>query len=340
MKLNARDLARLIAKPDPKLSGLLIYGPDAMRVALKRQDLVSAIIGPDGGAEMRLDRLPAAELRRNPAVVSDAVKAVGFFPGPRVVLLEDATDTATDIVAAALGDWRAGDAQLVVTAGALKATSKLRKLFEGARQAGAIALYDDPPTREEIEASLHAAGLAQISPDALRDLTALSRVLDPGDFRQTLEKLALYKHGDPTPLTSDDVAASAPASHEAAIDDLLQAVAEGESAQIGPLLGRLQAQGVAAVTLAIMAMRHFRSLHAISCDPGGPSAGIQKARPPIFGPRRDRMLRQAQSWGLPRLERALADLIAADLTLRSASNAPSMAVMERALIRLAMLVRR
>ena len=340
MKLNARDLDRLIATPDPKLAGILIHGQDAMRVALKRQDLVAAIIGPQGASEMRLDRLPAAELRRNPAVLSDALKAVGFFPGPRVVLLEDATDTATDIVALALGDWRAGDAQLVVTANALKASSKLRKLFEGARQAGAVALYDDPPTRAEIETALRAAGLAQISPDALRDLTALSRLLDPGDFRQTLEKLALYKHDDPTPLSPDDIAAIAPASHEAALDDLLHAVAEGEAAQIGPLLGRLQAQGVAAVTLAIMAMRHFRSLHAISCDPGGPSAGIQKARPPIFGPRRDRMLAQAQTWGLPRLERALADLIAADLTLRSASNAPSMAVMERALIRLAMLVRR
>lgn len=340
MKLTARDLARLVATPDPKLAGLLIYGEDAMRVAMKRQDLVKAIIGPEGADEMRLDRLPAADLRRNPAALGDALKAVGFFPGPRVVLLEEANDTACDTVAAALADWTSGDAQLLVTAGALKASSKLRKLFEGARQAGAVALYDDPPTRAEIEAALQGAGLAQITPDAMGDLMALSRMLDPGDFRQTLEKIALYKHGDAAPLSSEDIAAVAPASVEADVDDLLLAVAEGQSAQIGPLLGRLQAQGVAAVTLAIMAMRHFRSLHAISCDPGGPSAGIQKARPPIFGPRRDRLLAQAQTWGLPRLERALGDLVAADLTLRSASNAPSMAVMERALIRLAMMVRR
>jgi DNA polymerase III subunit delta len=340
MKLSARDLARLIATPDPKLAGLLIYGQDAMRVALKRQELVAAIIGPQGEGEMRLERLPAAELRRNPALLLDALKAQGFFPGPRVVLLEDATDQAADSVAIALADWQAGDAQLVTTAGALKATSKLRKLFEGARAAGAVALYDDPPTREEIEAGLRKSGLEQVGPEAMRDLVALSRMLDPGDFRQMLEKIALYKYGDATPLAPEDIAAVAPVSLEAAVDDLLDAVAEGQSALIGPLLVRLQAQGVAAVTLAIMAMRHFRSLHAISCDPGGPSAGIQKARPPIFGPRRDKMLAQAQNWGLARLERALAELVAADLTLRSASNAPSMAVMERVLIRLAMLVRR
>ncbi|MEO1951526.1 MAG: DNA polymerase III subunit delta, partial [Thioclava sp.] len=62
--------------------------------------------------------------------------------------------------------------------------------------------------------------------------------------------------------------------------------------------------------------------------------------PPIFGPRRDRMQRQAQSWGMYKLETALKELVETDLTLRSASRAPQMAVMERALMRLAMLARR
>ena len=60
-------------------------------------------------------------------------------------------------------------------------------------------------------------------------------------------------------------------------------------------------------------------------------------RPPIFGQRRDRMQRQAQHWGAVRLEQALSLLIDTDLTLRSAAASPDMAVMERTLIRLAML---
>lgn len=137
MKLNPRDLARLIAKPDPALAGVLIFGQDAMRVAIKRQELVAAIIGPQGESEMRLERMQGAELRRDGAQLLDAVKAQGFFPGARVVFVEDATDLATESIASALADWRAGDAQIIVTAGGLKASSKLRKLFEGARTAGA-----------------------------------------------------------------------------------------------------------------------------------------------------------------------------------------------------------
>ncbi len=64
-------------------------------------------------------------------------------------------------------------------------------------------------------------------------------------------------------------------------------------------------------------------------------------RPPIFGPRRDRMLRQAQGWGAPKLEQALTILTDTDLQLRSAGQtAPTMALVERAFLRLAMLARR
>ena len=49
------------------------------------------------------------------------------------------------------------------------------------------------------------------------------------------------------------------------------------------------------------------------------------------------MVRQAQGWGLRKLEKALSMLTDTDLALRSASRAPQMAVIERTLIRLAML---
>ena len=136
MKLNPRDFARLVAKPDPALSGVLIYGQDAMRVALKRQELIAATVGPQGEGEMRLERLAGADLRRDAAQLLDAVKAQGFFPGPRVVFLDGVTDQGTDAVQAALSDWRPGDAQIIATAGALKASSKLRKTVRGRENRG------------------------------------------------------------------------------------------------------------------------------------------------------------------------------------------------------------
>lgn len=339
MKLTGAAATAYFARPDPKAAGLLIFGADAMRVALRRQEVIAALIGPEGEGEMRLARLPAAEVRKDPAALMDAIKAQGFFPGPRVAFLEDATDAMAPLVAAALKDWRDGDAQIVVTAGNLTGKSALKKLFEDHPSARSIGIYDDPPSREEIEATLSRAGLVQIDRAAMTDLVALARDLDPGDFRQTVEKIALYKWGDPSPLVPADVAACAPATIEAEVDDVLNAVADGRGAEVGPLMQRLEGQGVLPVTLCIGALRHFRTLHVAACDPGGVASGLARMRPPVFGPRRDRLQRQAERWGMHRLEEALELLVETDLSLRSSSRAPAMAVMERALIRLAMMRR-
>lgn len=340
MKLSAREAIRYFAKPDPKRAGLLIYGADAMRVALRRQEVIAALIGPLGEEEMRLTRISGAVLRKDPALLSDAMKAQGFIPGPRVAFVEEATDTLTKTVTAALSDWRPGDAQIIVTAGQLNARSALRKLFEGNGNAYAAGLYADPPSRQEIEAILSKAGLDKIDGAAMTDLESLSRVLGPGDFRQTVEKLSLYKFEDPSPVSSDDIAACTPTSTEAALDDVLNIVAETRTMEIGPILQRLAAQGVQPVGLCIGATRHFRTLHAAASDPKGPAAGITRLRPPVFGPRRDRMVRQAQAWGLQRLESALSILTDTDLQLRSSQRAPAMALIERTLIRLSMMGKR
>lgn len=340
MKLAGLQATRYFTKPDPSRMGLLIFGADAMRVALKRQEVIAALIGPEGEAEMRLSRIAGADLRRDGAMLLDAVKAIGFFPGPRVAFVEDATETHAPAITAAVKEWHAGDAQIIVTAGNLTAKSALRKLFETHQNAYAIGIYDEPPSREEIEDVLTRAGLSAIAPQAMQDLLALGRALDPGDFRQTVEKISLYKHGDSTPLSPADVAACTPATIEADVDDLLAIVAEGQRDALGPMMRRIEGQGVAPVTLAIQALRHFRALHAAASDPAGAASGIARARPPIFGPRRDRMTRQASHWGMHRLEDALKELIEADLTLRSASRAPTMAVIERALIRITMMAAR
>ena len=328
MKLTPREAKPYFARPDPARTGLLIYGSDAMRVALKRQEFLKSLLGANAEEEMRLSRMPAGELRRDPAMLLDAIKAVGFFPGPRAALVEEANDNIAKILLDALKDWQPGDAQIIVTAGDLKKTSKVLKAFESHPNAYATAIYDNPPDRAEIEQMLKDAGLTPEA-DAMAALSDLARTLDPGDFRQTLEKITLYKLGDSTPIGLEDIAACAPTSTEAEVDDILHVVAETRAAEIGPVMSKLQGQGVNAVTLTIMATRHFRTLYRIAANPGAPIYGVRD---------RDRAMRQARNWGAVKLETALAVLTETDLKLRSAGqHAPALALVERAFIRLAML---
>jgi DNA polymerase-3 subunit delta len=327
MKLAGVEANRFLAKPDAGVAGILIFGADPMRVALKRQEAIAAIIGPQGEAELRLTRLQGADIRKSPAPVVDASREIGFFSGSRVVFVEEATDGVTDSLATVLADWRAGDAQIVVTAGELKGKSALKTLFEKHLRAVCIGLYNNPPTRAEIESELAKAGLTEITPAAMSDLNSLARDLDPGDFRQFLEKIALYKYQDATALTADEVTALAPMTIEAEASDLITAVADRKANLIAPLLRRLEGQGILPVTLCIGALWHFRSLHSAVTQGGGK----------FYGARAEVMQRQAGQWGAARLEDVLRLLIETDLTLRSTSRAPAMAVMERAFIRISMM---
>lgn len=329
MNLRGAAAAAFFARPDPATAGALLYGADAMRVAMRRQELVTSLAGPDAEAEMRVTRMTGAEARADPAAVTDALRATGFFPGPRIVFVDGLSEAQAGPVLAALADWSKGDAALVVTAGALRRGSKLRAAFEAHRAAVAVGLYDEPMGREEIDATLAAEGL-RLTAEARREVDALAHALPPGDLRQTLTKLALYMDG--APATPEDVTAMAPATLEADADAVVAAAAEGHAAAIGPLMVRLGGQGVSPVTLAIAATRHFQQLHAAAV--GG---GVGALRPSLYGPRRDAAERQVRRWGPRRLEQALDLLMETDLTLRSSSRAPGRAVMERALIRLAMM---
>jgi DNA polymerase-3 subunit delta len=182
------------------VAAVLLSGEDGAQVAQARADLLEAMLGPGAEAEMRLDRLPAAEARRDPARLLDALKAVGFFPGDRAVWLEEATDGLAPAVAAALDARGPGDARLVATAGALAAKGALRKLVEGRRDAVAITLHDDPPSEAELDAMLAAAGLARSSPRRARRSARCRARCRPAELRGLIERLSLHQLGAEAPL--------------------------------------------------------------------------------------------------------------------------------------------
>lgn len=336
MKLSGREANGFFKSPDTTRAGILIYGADPMRVAERRKQVVNAILGENGAEEMRLTRLSAAEARKNGAMITDGIKSPGFFPGPRVVMLEDASDALTKTIDAALSDWRAGDAMLVVTAGQLAARSSLRKWFEAHKNAVAIAIYTDPPGPQDVSEMLAKAGIATIEDSARDDLMTLARALEPGDFRQLVEKLSLYTLGQDGAVSSEDVAACAPMTVDSTLDDALHAISEARISEIGPLIARLKGQGLTPTSICIGATRHFRALHMAAIHKNGPEAGLSACKPPVFGPRRDRMVRQSRNLGVRKIETALAILTDTDLALRSSAPAPAHPMLERALIRIAM----
>ena len=337
MKLTSRDLISFFDSPPKGVAGVLIYGNDHMRVADKRQKLIHSLLGPKADEEMRLARISRETLKKAPEQAIDLCKAQGFFPGQRALLIEEANETTADIIINVFDVWKDGDATLIITAGSLKPTSKLRKFFEQKQNTFSAPVYDNPMTRAEIEKMISDAGLKNVTQDSLNHLYQIALQLEPGDFKQTIEKIALYKLNDETWLTHQNISSCIPISNEVQIEEVIAVVLSGNHSKISQIINRLRSQGVLPVTLVIAITRHFKVLFSIATNPKGASAGVAAVKPPVFGPRKEKLINQAQKWGPEKIKGAIKMITETDLQLRSANQqAPQMALVERLFIRLAM----
>ena len=135
-------------------------------MAEARASLLRALIGgPRPRPRCGSTGSSGAELRREPSRLLDALKAMGFFPGPRAVLRGGGHGRrGSRSSSGALDAWGSGDARLVLTGGGLAARGALRKLVRrAARRGRAITLYDDPPTEAEVGRAAARGGPAAAS---------------------------------------------------------------------------------------------------------------------------------------------------------------------------------
>jgi DNA polymerase-3 subunit delta len=332
MKLAAKAAAQFCARPPSDIRGALLYGEDAGQVAAAREALLAALLGPNAEAEMRLERVPATELRAGPAALDAALRAQGFFPGPRAALVVGASDGAAKAVAAVLADAARPDAFLLVTADALGPRSSLRTTFETARDAVALPFYPEPPGREAIEAMASAAGAASVDAEAAEALRAMAGGMDRGALTRLVETAALYA-GPGAPLDAAAVAACAPPSPgEAGADAAVDAALTGQAAAVRAQLARLAARGASPVEIVMAALRRLRLLHRVAAGGDAARAAAMRVYPMAS---RETATAAARRLGPARLEAALARLLDVDAALRGGSDAPPMALLERALLRLA-----
>ena len=337
MKLKNRDLTAFFESPPNGIAGVLIYGSDYIRVANKRQKLIQSLLGPKADEEMRLSRISKDNLKKSPEQAIDLCKAQGFFPGQRALLIEDANEALTDIIIKAIDVWKDGDATIIITTGTLKPESNLRRFFEQHKNTVSAPIYENLMTKSEIENMISEVGLKNITQDSFTYLSQIALQLEPGDFKQTIEKLALYKLNDETELTHQDISNCTPISNEAQIEEVLKVVLSGNHSKISQIVNRLRSQGVLPITLLIAVARHFKVLYSIAANPKGPSIGASALRPPVYGPRKENLINDAKKWGPEKIKSAINIITATDLQLRSPNQqAPQMALVERLFIRLAM----
>jgi len=335
MKIAPAEAERFVRGPDPAWTAVLVYGPDQGLVRERARKIAASVV-EDLADPFRVTELTAAALRDDPARLSDEAFALSLTGGRRVVRLRDAGEAAAVALDGVLATASADDILVVGEAGDLGPRSKLRKLFEAAAGAAAMACYADDARSlgEVIRETLGQAGLGA-TPDAiayLSDHLGSDRMLS----RMELEKLATYAFGA-NEVTLEDAEAVVGDGAATTLDDIVYSTAEGNSSSLDRTLQRAFDEGVNSVAVVRAAQRHFQRLHRAA---GGVAAGntpeqaLKALRPPVFFKRSASFRGQLQMWNVGRLAGALEALTDAEIACKT-TGVPAEASSRRILLGIA-----
>lgn len=331
MKIPPAKADRFVSSPDPSAFAVLVYGPDAGLVRERCNKLVCSVVD-DAADPFRVSEFNASVLKDDPARLSDEASALSLIGGRRVVYLRGAGDGETAALKGILEDGRS-EALIVVQGGELSPRSSLRRLFESAPNAAAIACYaDDSGSLQGLIGEVLGAQGVRASPDAMAYLCG-NLGADRMISRNELEKLALYA-GEGGHVDLEDAQACVGDSAAAALDDIVFAAGSGEATTLAKSLHRGFAEGIEPIAILRGVQRHF---HRLLLCAGRIGAGttrdqaLKSLQPPVFFKRVGEFRSQLGRWPTPSLEIALAKLTEAEIACKS-TGIPARAVCENALM--------
>lgn len=338
MEVKSHQGDRFAAHPPANLAAALVYGPDQGLVR-ERAAMLAKSVAPDLSDPFRVAEIADGVLETDPARLWDEAAALSMIGGRRVVRVRSAGNAQAKEFERFL-DAPPGDALIVVEAGDLAKSAALRRVFEEADNAAAIACYPDNAESLEslVRAELKQRGLA-IADEALAYVVA-HLGSDRGVTRSEIEKLSLYVMGEKT-VTEAHVAAVMGDESELRMDETFDACAQGDYAALDNSLSRLWAAGTSPVAVLRGAMSHFQRLLQVraEADGGGTLDGaMAKLRPPLNYFRKSGFKAQASRWTTAQLEEALSHLYEGEALVKT-TGVPAEAAAARALLAAAALTR-
>ena len=322
MKLATQAIERFLARPDPAIATVLVYGPDAGLVTERVRRLARHVV-EDLEDPFRVSELTGEEVRIARGRLIEEAQALCLMGGRRLVRVREAGDGATEAVRDLLALPNQA-AFVLLEAGDLAGNSSLRRLIEQAPQAAALPCYRGEGTElaAQIRGLLTERGL-HAPPEVLTYLQSHLGA-DRGVTRMEIDKLALYLADRPrAPIALEDAAAVIGDASALAAEDALHAAVLGRRGACERALDRLFAEGESPVRLIRAAAGLLVRLARLeaSVAAGRPvKEVVDGARPPIFFRHRDVFARALRHWRAGRIARGLAVLHNAELRCKTAGS--------------------
>jgi DNA polymerase-3 subunit delta len=312
MKLQGAAIERFLARPDPAIRAVLVYGGDEGLVRERAARLGRGVVA-DLNDPFQVAILAADAIGADPALLADEASAMSLMGGRRLIRIRDGSEKVTRALTALL-EAPAGDSLTVIEAGDLTARSGLRKLAEAAPAAAALPCYveDEAGLARTLSAQIAEAGKT-VDGDAM-NLLAASLVGDRMLARGELDKLLIYM-GDGSRIAVADVEAAVVDTATLGMDETIRAALDGNFAALNRCLARLAGESVGGVAILRVAQTYFRRLHITRARIDGGAAAdraISQLQPPVFYKAKESFAVDVVRWPLARIQAALDRLVEAE----------------------------
>ena len=340
MKIKPRDIDRFIRSPDSGLLVFLIFGPDIGLVRERAQTLCKSLID-NIDDPFAVTRLTDEDIKSDPASLPDALSAYSLTGGDRLVRVRLGGDMAS--LSGILSDIESGvqpcEARLVIEAGDLRKSSKLRKAAEEMSRGAALACYSDDG-RDLIEIAQ-----SQLAEEGLRlddDARTLLIPFLEGDralARQELDKLILFKglqsqrSESDSRVTREDILMISTMGADAALDQIIEPALTGQAGKADRAYQTALSSGTNAVGILRVLQRRLDQIDTFHSG-GADASALARAGAPRFGPSADAFKRSARAFSGPRLNRARSYAFEAERAVKR-SGAPAEALVGELILRLA-----
>ncbi len=298
------DIARLLSNPD-KFDAYLIYGPDQGLVTERAATLSKNLAVHSNGSSEQV-KLLNEDLSTNPERLGLDLKTISMFGERKIIRLEAGKDLPINTLETLLKDTPF-EADLIIEAGDLKKTAKLRKLFENNTNTAAIACYTDTT------ASLHQLVKDVLEPNNITITKEAEKHLvthlgaDRALSRAELEKLCLYVQ-DKKEITINDIDTILADMSQTAIDGIITNTLLGNPQNALKQLSRSLDSGLNSAPIFLGLLRQLHQLHkgALSVNAGQTIYNVAKTqRPPLYFERRDNFIKQLNLWQEDHLAHAI-----------------------------------
>lgn len=322
MKIDARNAGKAIADAG-QWRAILLYGDDAGLIRERAAQAVR-VVGEGLDDPFRVATLDRETHDR----LEEEATALSLIGGRRVVWVREAQDALVPALKRLFETQT--DTLVVLEAPGLASRSKLRTLFETAKEAASIGCY--PEEGRALSATigdmLTAAGV-RIDRDAMTWL--LGRLgSDRAAVRGEIEKITLYAGRGGT-LTVEDVQDCIGDAANATLEDATSAALSGDRAAADLALERAFADGanpIGVLRAVLSALtRLLRVAQAVEGGLGRVEA-MKTLRPPVFFKRAEAFNRALDRWTVSSLLGACAQTQALELACKQ-TGTPDMALCRR-----------